>query len=201
MTHNVRSPSPPSDSLVSSTCTARPRTLMESLLVAKMEKVGCSQGSRSLVRTDSIDSTSSFGSVASNPSSDFCRCDDCLLGITDFFALTAQEEQRNKEKKKVGMYKWHKNLSHLSSSCLPTAKNHMYKCKPWWGAPICEYNSPLSVIYKIVMLSISNVCVTSSFRYVVAKIPIYCLAMQLSCVSTEWLKVTLAPYRDVYDSN
>ncbi|CAH2266617.1 jg19814 [Pararge aegeria aegeria] len=59
---------------------ARPRSLMESLLVAKMEALSTGR----LVRTDSLDSCSSFGSMSSLPS-DVCRCDDCLLGIVDFY--------------------------------------------------------------------------------------------------------------------
>ncbi|XP_061718228.1 inositol-trisphosphate 3-kinase B isoform X3 [Cydia pomonella] len=58
----------------------RPRSLMESLLVAKMEALSTGK----LVRTDSMDSCSSFGSMSSLPS-DVCRCDDCLLGIVDFY--------------------------------------------------------------------------------------------------------------------
>lgn len=58
----------------------RPRSLMESLLVAKMEALSTGR----LVRTDSMDSCSSFGSMSSLPS-DVCRCDDCLLGIVDFY--------------------------------------------------------------------------------------------------------------------
>lgn len=53
---------------------------MESLLVAKMEALSTGK----LVRTDSMDSCSSFGSMSSLPS-DVCRCDDCLLGIVDFY--------------------------------------------------------------------------------------------------------------------
>lgn len=59
---------------------ARPRSLMESLLVAKMEALSTGK----LVRTDSMESCSSFGSMSSLPS-DVCRCDDCLLGIVDFY--------------------------------------------------------------------------------------------------------------------
>ncbi|KOB51998.1 Inositol 1,4,5-triphosphate kinase 2, partial [Operophtera brumata] len=59
---------------------ARPRSLMESLLVAKMEALSTGK----LVRTDSMDSCSSYGSMSSLPS-DICRCDDCLLGIVDFY--------------------------------------------------------------------------------------------------------------------
>lgn len=78
---------------------SRPKTLMESLLVAKMEQLG--HPSRQLVRTDSADSTSSMGSVTSI-NSDVCRCDDCLLGIADLYAQEPTEG--NKVKKKVSLY-------------------------------------------------------------------------------------------------
>lgn len=105
MTQNMRSISPPSPDSVNvplptaSPSSPRPRSLMESLLVAKMEQAGlaCPPG-RPLVRTDSADSASSLGSVASN-ASDICRCDDCLLGIADLYALGPAEE--NKQRKKV----------------------------------------------------------------------------------------------------
>lgn len=73
----------------------RPRSLMESLLVAKMEALSTGK----LVRTDSMDSCSSFGSMSSLPS-DVCRCDDCLLGIVDFYMPSPAEA--NKVLKKVG---------------------------------------------------------------------------------------------------
>lgn len=68
---------------------ARPRSLMESLLVAKMEALSTGK----LVRTDSMDSCSSFGSMSSLPS-DVCRCDDCLLGIVDFYMPSPEEANR-----------------------------------------------------------------------------------------------------------
>ncbi|KAG6463110.1 hypothetical protein O3G_MSEX013673 [Manduca sexta] len=73
---------------------ARPRSLMESLLVAKMEALSTGK----LVRTDSMDSCSSFGSMSSLPS-DVCRCDDCLLGIVDFYMPSPTEA--NKALRKV----------------------------------------------------------------------------------------------------
>lgn len=73
---------------------ARPRSLMESLLVAKMEALSTGK----LVRTDSMDSCSSFGSMSSLPS-DVCRCDDCLLGIVDFYMPSPADV--NKALKKV----------------------------------------------------------------------------------------------------
>lgn len=68
---------------------AKPRSLMESLLVAKMEALSTGR----LVRTDSMDSCSSFGSMSSLPS-DVCRCDDCLLGIVDFYMPSPADANR-----------------------------------------------------------------------------------------------------------
>ncbi|KAF6205773.1 hypothetical protein GE061_019946 [Apolygus lucorum] len=56
------------------------RSLMESLLLAKMERAGFCPPT--LVRMDSTDSASSFAS-SSSMGSEVCRCDDCLLGIAD----------------------------------------------------------------------------------------------------------------------
>lgn len=78
---------------------SKPKTLMESLLVAKMEQVTMGHPGRPLVRTDSADSTSSMGSVTSS-TSDVCRCDDCLLGIADLYA---QEPSGDRQKKKVNV--------------------------------------------------------------------------------------------------
>ncbi|KAG5886795.1 hypothetical protein JTB14_009428 [Gonioctena quinquepunctata] len=75
---------------------SRPKSLMESLLVAKMEQVTLGQSVRQLVRTDSADSASSFGSINSTTASDICRCDDCLLGIGDLSQQEATEEKRKK---------------------------------------------------------------------------------------------------------
>ncbi|GBP84526.1 hypothetical protein EVAR_64246_1 [Eumeta japonica] len=72
----------------------RPRTLMESLLLAKMEALSTGN----LVRTDSLDSCSSFGSMSSLPS-DVCRCDDCLLGIVDFYLPSPAEQAQSLKKK------------------------------------------------------------------------------------------------------
>jgi len=82
----------------------RPRTLMESLLIAKMERASLNGGAGhqygshpSLVRTDSIGSTSSLDSMSSM-SSDLCRCDDCLLGISDtlYINTSGYEGRRRK---------------------------------------------------------------------------------------------------------
>lgn len=69
----------------------KPRTLMESLLVAKMEaatlKANACDLKPVLTRMNSAESCSSVGSVGSSSlGSEFCRCDDCLLGIGDTFA-------------------------------------------------------------------------------------------------------------------
>lgn len=89
----------------------KPKSLMETLLVAKMERVSLSSDTcgnssvsggpqgRTLLRTDSVDSTSSIGSITST-SSDVCRCDDCLLGIADLYAQDCEE---TKLKKKVNI--------------------------------------------------------------------------------------------------
>lgn len=82
----------------STTCT-RPKSLMETLLVAKMEQVTIGCHVKQLVRTDSADSASSLGSLTS-VASDVCRCDDCLLGIVDLYAQESADG--NKPKKKVG---------------------------------------------------------------------------------------------------
>lgn len=87
----------------------RHRSLMEQLLVAKMEQAalqssgsstGCMLpgGGRMLMRTDSMDSTSSFGSSIG---SDVCRCDDCLLGIADLYVQGPSEQASAMARKKV----------------------------------------------------------------------------------------------------
>ena len=111
MTSDVRSPTPPpppasSGNIQTQTSAVsapvRPRTLMETLLVAKMEKAGACLTSSSppsplpalLLRTDSTDSASSLSST----SSDVCRCDDCLLGIADLYISSPEEEDRSRRK-------------------------------------------------------------------------------------------------------
>lgn len=87
---------------------SRPRSLMESLLIAKMEKAGGDTSNVILTnggllgggRTESLGSTSSLTSIASSVSSDVCACDDCLLGIADLSIDTTVEEN-NKRRKKV----------------------------------------------------------------------------------------------------
>ncbi|KYB27918.1 hypothetical protein TcasGA2_TC031102 [Tribolium castaneum] len=73
---------------------SRPKSLMESLLVAKMEQVTAGHP-KPLVRTDSADSASSMGSVTST-TSDVCRCDDCLLGIADLYAQPVEDSRKKK---------------------------------------------------------------------------------------------------------
>lgn len=75
---------------------SRPKSLMESLLVAKMEQVTLGHPGRQLVRTDSGDSASSFGSVSSLTRNDVCKCDDCLLGIGDLWQQDGGEEKKKK---------------------------------------------------------------------------------------------------------
>lgn len=104
MTSHMRSVTPPPGGSVqlpssSASSSSRSKTLMESLLVAKMEQVALGGGpqGRPLIRTDSVDSASSLGSVTST-TSDVCRCDDCLLGIADLYA---QDSEERKHRKKV----------------------------------------------------------------------------------------------------
>lgn len=68
----------------------RPRSLMENLLVAKMERARLCPAP--LMRMDSTDSAYSVAS-SSSLASEVCRCDDCLLGIADLH-LSSQELQR-----------------------------------------------------------------------------------------------------------
>lgn len=74
----------------------RPKSLMESLLVAKMEQVTLGQSAPKppLIRTDSVDSNSSVGSGNSLGAGDICRCDDCLLGIADLYAQPVEERKK-----------------------------------------------------------------------------------------------------------
>ncbi|KAK9870846.1 hypothetical protein WA026_009810 [Henosepilachna vigintioctopunctata] len=75
----------------------RPKSMVENLLVAKMEQVAMG-AHRQLVRSDSVDSNSSVGSVGSLTSNDVCRCDDCILGIGDLYAqLEICEGSRRKK--------------------------------------------------------------------------------------------------------
>lgn len=90
--------------LSSSSATGRPRTLMEALLAKKIEAASQQQpgggggpGGSRLIRTDSMDSSSSIGSLVLGE--DVCRCDDCLLGIVDLYTIGPQE--RDIAKKKV----------------------------------------------------------------------------------------------------
>lgn len=73
---------------------SKPRSLMETILVAKMESLNSGRPAPFL-RTDSLDSCSSMGSISSM-SSDVCRCDDCLLGIGDFYMAGPAEKARKK---------------------------------------------------------------------------------------------------------
>lgn len=88
-----------------SVVSGRHRSLMEMLLAKKMETTrGSVLPDRPLIRTDSLDSTSSVGSVSSMAfGEDFCRCDDCLLGIADLYT-TGSESEVGVTKKKVTIY-------------------------------------------------------------------------------------------------
>lgn len=90
------------------TSCSRPRSLMESILIAKMERASLAGYSlvngyvspgatKSLMRADSLGSTSSFTSTSSI-GSDYCRCDDCLLGIVDLSVYSAQQVRHKKVK-------------------------------------------------------------------------------------------------------
>jgi len=78
---------------------SRPRTLMEQLLQKKIDAAQTSgPTSNRLRRTDSLDSSSSIGSLGSLAlGEDVCRCDDCLLGIVDLYVIN----QIDLTKKKV----------------------------------------------------------------------------------------------------
>uniref|UniRef100_A0A182VYB9 Uncharacterized protein n=1 Tax=Anopheles minimus TaxID=112268 RepID=A0A182VYB9_9DIPT len=69
----------------------RPRSLMEALLAKKIEAASqqTGPGGSRLIRTDSMDSSSSIGSLILGD--DVCRCDDCLLGIVDLYTIGPKE--------------------------------------------------------------------------------------------------------------
>lgn len=78
-------------------------TLMETLLAKKIEMAsqqgGAGPGGSRLFRTDSLDSTSSIGSLSSMVlGEDVCRCDDCLLGIVDLYTISPVEQALSKKK-------------------------------------------------------------------------------------------------------
>lgn len=78
---------------------------MESLLARKIELAagGGARPDRPLIRTDSLDSTSSLGSLSSLAiGDDVCRCDDCLLGIADLYKLGEIETALTKKKVTFG---------------------------------------------------------------------------------------------------
>ncbi|XP_055606445.1 inositol-trisphosphate 3-kinase A-like isoform X2 [Uranotaenia lowii] len=82
----------------------RPRSLMEALLAKKIEAASqaggnvppSGPGGSRLMRTDSMDSSSSIGSLILGE--DVCRCDDCLLGIVDLYTIGPQETANAKKK-------------------------------------------------------------------------------------------------------
>lgn len=71
---------------------------MEQLLARKIEAAAQSvtgPGGTRLRRTDSLDSTSSIGSLGSLIlGDDVCRCDDCLLGIVDLYVISAEAAKK-----------------------------------------------------------------------------------------------------------
>lgn len=83
---------------LTSIASGRHRSLMESLLARKieMEGAGSIHPDRRLLRTDSLDSTSSIGSL----SEDVCHCDDCLLGIADLYKIGPTESAMARKKVK-----------------------------------------------------------------------------------------------------
>lgn len=104
-TESVTPPPGPADQRLQTTREQRPKSLMECLLVAKMEQLTLGQSVKpELVRTNSVDSCSSIGSANSLGASDICRCDDCLLGIADLYA-----EPEEAKKKKVYYLLYKKN--------------------------------------------------------------------------------------------
>lgn len=82
----------------------RPKTLMEVLLAKKIEAASApnnagGSGVAKLLRTDSLDSVSSLGSLSSLIlGDDVCRCDDCLLGIVDLWIAGPNERALAKKK-------------------------------------------------------------------------------------------------------
>ncbi|XP_058446767.1 inositol-trisphosphate 3-kinase A-like isoform X2 [Malaya genurostris] len=88
-------------SLLSPSNSSRPRSLMEALLAKKIEAASqtAGPGGSRLIRTDSMDSSSSIGSLGSLIlGEDVCRCDDCLLGIVDLYTIGPQETANAKKK-------------------------------------------------------------------------------------------------------
>ncbi|CAB0006495.1 unnamed protein product [Nesidiocoris tenuis] len=81
------------------------RSLMESLLLAKMERAGFCPPT--LVRMDSTDSASSFAS-GSSLGSEVCRCDDCLLGIADLHISPQGSRKKEHARDNFG-YRWQRH--------------------------------------------------------------------------------------------
>lgn len=95
---------------------------MESLLARKIELAagGGARPDRPLIRTDSLDSTSSLGSLSSLAiGDDVCRCDDCLLGIADLYKLGEIETALTKKKVTFDIFGGEYDLGRLFqlSSC------------------------------------------------------------------------------------
>ena len=90
---------------------SRPRSLMEQLLARKIEAAAAQSvtgpGGTRLRRTDSLDSTSSIGSLGSLIlGDDVCRCDDCLLGIVDLYVISA-DAAKKKVRQTIHYYSCH----------------------------------------------------------------------------------------------
>uniref|UniRef100_A0A182P4H2 Uncharacterized protein n=1 Tax=Anopheles epiroticus TaxID=199890 RepID=A0A182P4H2_9DIPT len=84
---------------------SRPRSLMETLLAKKIEAASqqTGPGGSRLIRTDSMDSSSSIGSQSSLIlGDDVCRCDDCLLGIGDRHTIGPKEMASGSKKHLFG---------------------------------------------------------------------------------------------------
>lgn len=112
----------------------RPKSMMENLLVAKMEQVALS-GHRQLVRSDSVDSNCSIGSVGSESSGDVCRCDDCILGIADLYAQFEPAEGSRRKKVKllllVSIVRCRCSVILLISSPLHVYKEYFFLFLEW----------------------------------------------------------------------
>ncbi|CAH0561126.1 unnamed protein product [Brassicogethes aeneus] len=114
MTSHFRSATPPPIPVHPT----RPKSLMETLLVAKMEQVALGHPGRPFLRTDSADSNSSMGSVNS-ATSDVCRCDDCLLGIADLYAQEHGADDDSKKKKKFSLADQGTHMSNITGYVVP----------------------------------------------------------------------------------
>lgn len=82
-----------------STPSVKGKTLMETLLLKKIESA---QHPNQLLRNDSFDSIGTISSWGSTRyGDDVCRCDDCLLGIVDPWMFASEEISNGKRKVKI----------------------------------------------------------------------------------------------------